>query len=301
MNWRRLCAVAAVSLLVVSWGLPQGSAYAGLPFSIDVQVGAPTEPPEINYAEPPALVVVPGTDLYVAPDVDGDLAFYQGYWWRLYNGDWYLSPSYSGPWHYMDRDRVPPVIYELPPDFRYNYRSYHHLNHEEVERNWQRWENEHHWQDRDDRQYRDEHRDWNDHDRYNEQRNDHDRYNEQRGDHDRYNEQKVYHQQGQSNPVSVPVTQPTIRKDQAAHDNNQATHDNAGAVHDQGRPQGQTKGQPQGEAPWQDPSGVVHGGKPAASQNQGQTKGQHQGEAPWQDPSGVVHGGKSNGEQSQGN
>lgn len=44
-------------------------------------------PPLIPFLAPPPLVVLPETEVYVAPDCDQDLFFYGGWWWRPWGGD----------------------------------------------------------------------------------------------------------------------------------------------------------------------------------------------------------------------
>ena len=121
-----------------------GSAFSRPP-GPEIVVGIPSPPP-IIFRAPPALVVVPGTNVYVAADVEGDFLFNHGIWWWLYEGRWYRAYSYAGPWQYIPRERVPGFIFDFRPGFRYSYRNYPRLHHEEVLGNWQRWEHDHHWE-----------------------------------------------------------------------------------------------------------------------------------------------------------
>jgi hypothetical protein len=45
--------------------------------------------------------------MYVDPDIDADLFFWDGFWWRLWEGRWYRSA-------YYDRDRA---YYDSFPSF----------------------------------------------------------------------------------------------------------------------------------------------------------------------------------------
>ena len=47
---------------------------------INVNIGLP---PPIVFAAPPELIVIPETYVYVDPDIDVDLFFWDGWWWRL--------------------------------------------------------------------------------------------------------------------------------------------------------------------------------------------------------------------------
>ena len=57
-------------------------------------------PPPIVFAAPPALIVLPETYVYVVPDVDADIFFYNGWWWRPWEGRWYRSRHYDSGWVY---------------------------------------------------------------------------------------------------------------------------------------------------------------------------------------------------------
>ena len=47
---------------------------------VNVSVG--NNLPTIRFAAPPDLVVIPGTYVYIVPDIDVDVLYFQGYWWR---------------------------------------------------------------------------------------------------------------------------------------------------------------------------------------------------------------------------
>src|SRR5512147_2093782 len=64
--------------------------------NVNINIGTPM--PQLVLAAPPALAVVPGTYVYVAPDVNANLVFYQDNWYRPHGGSWYVSLSYNGPW-----------------------------------------------------------------------------------------------------------------------------------------------------------------------------------------------------------
>jgi hypothetical protein len=120
----------------------------------DVRIRIPLPPPLVIPAPPP-VVVIPDTYVYYPPDVDAEIFFYHGYWYRPYRGYWYWSKSYGGPWGYYGR-RPPRPLLKLPPRYREHYRDrrmeYHHIPHHELQQNWGRWERERHWdRRRDDR------------------------------------------------------------------------------------------------------------------------------------------------------
>ncbi len=102
--------------------------------------------PAIRFAAPPDVVVIPGTYVYMVPDIDVDVLFYQGDWWRPYEGRWYRSQDYNGQWSYVEQGRIPSGLRALPQDYRQRLSpGYERIHHGDVKRNWKRWENEKHW------------------------------------------------------------------------------------------------------------------------------------------------------------
>ena len=58
--------------------------------------------PPLVISAPPVVAVIPGTYVYFSPEVEVDLFFYGGYWYRPYRGGWYRAYSYDGPWVHID-------------------------------------------------------------------------------------------------------------------------------------------------------------------------------------------------------
>lgn len=120
----------------------------------EIRIRIPFPPPLIIPAPPP-VVVIPGTYVYYPPDVEAEIFFYHGYWYRPYRGYWYWSRGYDGPWGYYS-SRPPRPLLNLPPRYREDYRErrmeHHPIPHHELQQNWGRWERERHWdRRRDDR------------------------------------------------------------------------------------------------------------------------------------------------------
>lgn len=121
--------------------------------SLDVNVPLP---PPIVFPAPPELVVIPETNVYVAPDVEADIYFSQGWWWRPWQGRWYRSRHHDSGWAYY-RSAPPPFYRRVPPGWRNDYRdhrwqgrewNHERVRHGEMERNWRGWERDKHWQQR---------------------------------------------------------------------------------------------------------------------------------------------------------
>ncbi len=81
------------------------------------QVG--DEPPPVAYEGQPETVVLPGTNVYVVPDLATDLFFASGYWWRPYGAGWYRSAYYDRGW--VPYGGVPAFYRGVPRNWRYNY------------------------------------------------------------------------------------------------------------------------------------------------------------------------------------
>ena len=69
---------------------------------VDVNVNIALPPP-IVFSAPPELIVLPETYVYVVPDVAADIFFYNGWWWRPWEGRWYRSRNYNSGWAYYQR------------------------------------------------------------------------------------------------------------------------------------------------------------------------------------------------------
>ena len=116
-----------------------------------VRVAVPLPPP-IVFAAPPEVVVLPETEVYVVPSVPEEIFFYNGFWWRPWNGRWYRSLRYDAGWGIYAG--VPAWYGGIYPGWRENYRlhlwgghpwSYHHISHGDLNRNWRAWHNTGHW------------------------------------------------------------------------------------------------------------------------------------------------------------
>ncbi|UCG39335.1 MAG: hypothetical protein JSV00_03645 [bacterium] len=75
-------------------------------------------PPPTSYKEPGFLYKLPGAGAYAYPGVSDEIFFMKDRWYSRYKGVWYWSWSYNGPWAYIDVDRVPGKLRDVP---RYRY------------------------------------------------------------------------------------------------------------------------------------------------------------------------------------
>ncbi|MFZ2196971.1 MAG: hypothetical protein WAV13_04495 [Thermodesulfovibrionales bacterium] len=127
-------------VIIVSAILPQ----AGFA-EVDVNIGINVSLPAFVFSAPPAVVFIPGTYVYAVPDVDIDIVFYHGYWYRPHMDYWYRSTSYNGPWKHIDKKVVPGVLFKLPPDYRKVPPGHQRIPYGQLKKNWKTWENEKHW------------------------------------------------------------------------------------------------------------------------------------------------------------
>lgn len=138
----------ALLILALACTLPT-SARAEVQFSIEFSLPAP-----VVFQAPPEVIVLPDTNVvYVVPDVEFDLFFWDGWWWRPWEGRWYRSREYDRDWQYYDR--VPTFYYDVDPGWRNSYRErhwsghrwdYERIPHQRLRSNWEQWHSSQYWQ-----------------------------------------------------------------------------------------------------------------------------------------------------------
>ena len=121
-----------ITLLTPMAPIERGSAEV----NVNVAINVPPPPPLVVPAPPP-MFVIPRTYVYFAPDVDVDVFFYQGYWYRPHQGRWYRSRTYNGKWGYLSPKSVPRALINVPPDFRHVPPGHRHLPYGDVKKNWE--------------------------------------------------------------------------------------------------------------------------------------------------------------------
>jgi hypothetical protein len=129
-------------MLLIGMGFPNG---VSAEVNINVGINAPPPPP-LAIPAPPPMFVIPGTYVYFAPDIESDILFYQGYWYRPFRGHWYRSGVYNGKWVYVAPKRVPRVLLNLPPDYRRVPPEHRRIPYGEVRKNWKTWERDKYWE-----------------------------------------------------------------------------------------------------------------------------------------------------------
>ena len=121
--------------------------------AVNVSIGI-SLPPLIVFGAPPAVIILPDTNsVYVVPNVEADLFFWNGWWWRPWEGRWYRSRYYDRGWGYYNS--VPRFYYDVDPGWRGYYRdrnwSGHHWAYEQIpnqrlKQNWKSWQSNRYWE-----------------------------------------------------------------------------------------------------------------------------------------------------------
>jgi hypothetical protein len=132
-----------IALATLACGLLAAAAWADVDVNVNVNVGLPV----LKVGPDPIMAVVPGTYVYFVADLDGDLFFYQGYWWRAHNGRWHRSAAAGGPWVFFKA--VPHPLLNLPPGWRKLPPGHARFKYAELKKNWKQWEKEKRWDKKD--------------------------------------------------------------------------------------------------------------------------------------------------------
>jgi len=127
--------------------------------AVDIHIRIPLPPP-ILFAAPPQVIVLPETEVYVVPDILEDIFFYDGWWWRPWEGRWYRSRRYNSGWLYYPR--VPSFYVTIFPNWRDAYREHRwgggvwdhrYIRYDDLRRNWRTWQRTRYWEQEKYRQY----------------------------------------------------------------------------------------------------------------------------------------------------
>ena len=106
--------------------------------SVNINLG----PPPIVVSAPPAVVMIPQSQVYFVPDPHLDVFFYGGYWWSPRGERWYRARAYNGPWGVIERNRVPRAVIYVPRDYRARYERERHVPYGQWKKEHGRWDRE---------------------------------------------------------------------------------------------------------------------------------------------------------------
>jgi hypothetical protein len=122
---------------------------------VNISIGIPL-PPVIIVGGPIEVIVIPDTyiyDVYVIPDIEVDIFFCRGWWWRLWEGRWYRSRHYDRGWIYYKY--IPDFYYDIDFGWRGFYRNrdwhghrwdYRRIPYQQLEQNWRSWNSSRYWE-----------------------------------------------------------------------------------------------------------------------------------------------------------
>ncbi len=143
---RKMLILTIVLLAAVALGTPAKA-------DMNVRIGFNLDLPSISFHSPPQMVVLPDTYIYVVPDIDDDIYFVDGWWWRPWHGNWYRSRNYDRGWRHYSR--TPHFYRDVPHNWRHEYRNnswkghrwnHQRNDHQQVNNNWQRWKRDKYWE-----------------------------------------------------------------------------------------------------------------------------------------------------------
>lgn len=138
MKNNTLTAICCVSMLVAFTFISPAS--AGAEANLSIQIGLPP----LVIPGPPGLVVIPETYVYYPPEVNENLFFYHGHWYRPHQGYWYRAPHYNGPWDPIVIGQVPRAVLAVPTGYRYS-PVREHVPYGQAKKNWRKWERDRRW------------------------------------------------------------------------------------------------------------------------------------------------------------
>ena len=109
MSRQKMLALMVTGLCVGMW---IGTAAAG---DVNVTIGAPAVvlPPPVITAQP-QLVVVPGTGVYRAPQVEFNVFLFGGKYWSHHNDVWFVAPRPGARWTRVAVATVPHEVRAVP-------------------------------------------------------------------------------------------------------------------------------------------------------------------------------------------
>jgi hypothetical protein len=90
-------------------------------------------PPQTKQKPPGFMYKVPKAGAYAYPDARNEMFFRKDRWYKRYQGVWYWSWSYNGPWAYINPEQVPKQVRNLPPQ---RYDQYEKVPWEKGRKKW---------------------------------------------------------------------------------------------------------------------------------------------------------------------
>lgn len=141
--------ITTLAFLWILLTMTPAQAIAGVSIHVNVPL-----PPPLLFPLPPAVVVLPDTQsVYVVPDIDVDLFFWNGWWWRPWDGRWYRSRHYDRDWVFYSS--TPAFHVHVYPGWRGYFKNrtwhghiwnYEKIPYDRLRTNWHKWQKDRHWE-----------------------------------------------------------------------------------------------------------------------------------------------------------
>lgn len=141
--------ITTLAFLWILLTLAPAQAMAGVSTHVNIPL-----PPALLFPLPPAVVVLPDAQsVYAVPDIDVDLFFWNGWWWRPWDGRWYRSRHYDRGWVFYNS--IPSFYFDVHPGWRGNFKNrtwhghrwnYEKIPYDRLHANWHRWQKDRHWE-----------------------------------------------------------------------------------------------------------------------------------------------------------
>jgi hypothetical protein len=110
--------------LFLALGAPLPNAWARTSVSIGLSIGDRYRGPDLYFHNEPRVILVPRTRVYYIADYDYDIYRYGRFWYYNYDGAWYRSRSYRGPWIFVGYRSVPQEISYVPRRYRRHWSNF---------------------------------------------------------------------------------------------------------------------------------------------------------------------------------
>jgi hypothetical protein len=106
---RRTLMIGAACLTAAATALAAEPARAA---NVNINIGVPA--PAIVVPAPPRLVIVPGTPVFYAPEVEYNYFVYGNHHYVVRDGRWFRARTHRGPWKFVAVEHVPRPIVAVP-------------------------------------------------------------------------------------------------------------------------------------------------------------------------------------------
>ena len=76
-------------------------------------------PPPIRFDATPVPTLLPRTNLYLFLSSDRPVYYRKGSYYQNWKGNWFASDDLRGPWRAIEKEELPDLLVNVPPDYFY--------------------------------------------------------------------------------------------------------------------------------------------------------------------------------------